>query len=169
MCLSADLPHQSYNVVGIKMWFHPRQELLMLILMMGALWQLGLVWHCSHFPLIRHLTQGRFSSPLSEYCSELDTGRKTLHSGLYLLSPAWTNPSVTQITFRRNYGRRCFLYYKRLHVFCICVHRGNDFRFFAIIFRGNEFRNKHSKFASEIRLCTFNPTEVFMPTLSLYV
>ena len=70
MCLSADLPRRTNNVAGIKMWFHRRQELLMLILMMAAVWQLQLLGSSLHLALIRHLTQhfSLLSSPLSFSC-----------------------------------------------------------------------------------------------------
>lgn len=103
MCLSADLPRHGNNVVGIKMRFHPRQELLVLILMTAALWQLGFVWHCSHFPLIRHLTQSpsRLSSP-PEYLNEVDTsGKENCTLGYIYFWHICTNPAATRVTFGR--------------------------------------------------------------------
>lgn len=152
MCLSADLPHHSNNVVGIKMWFHPRQELLMLILMMAALWQLGLVWHCSHFPLIRHLTQGLslLSSCLSECCDEVDTSSW----GKIVLQVIFAFHLYVQIhlPFTLHFedyaksGGTFSTYCERLDglsvrakwnkvVFLFCF-------FFPLIFKGNQFRRK---------------------------
>jgi len=117
MCLSADLPHHSNNVVGIKMWFHPRQELLMLILMMAALWQLGYVWHCSHFSLIRHLTQALLLLSSLEYCNEVDTsswGKIALwvifdfHLYVQIYRSADISKIICQVVYH-------FLHYKRLH------------------------------------------------------
>lgn len=98
-------PRRSNNVVGIKMWFHPQQELLVLLLMTGTLWQPRLVWHSSHFPLIRHLTRGllALSSLRILLASATQVGKK-LHSGLYLLF-SHTCPSV-RIHFGDN-SKKC--------------------------------------------------------------
>lgn len=54
------------NVLWIKIRFHPRQEVLVIILMMTAMWQVRLhSRRCNHPPLIRHLTPPLILSHLS--------------------------------------------------------------------------------------------------------
>lgn len=96
MCLSADLPHRGNNVAEIKMWFHPQQGLLVPLLMTAALWQPVLVRHCTHSPLIRHLTQGL--CPLS---SSLSTATSCLGMRGKNIRPPPSTSSLIQIYFQR--------------------------------------------------------------------